>query len=557
MAGELKVQDIKKEGVTYSPENLGLFMSKLLLNASKKFDVNISSILDPAVGTGNLLVAVNKFFPNAFLKGIDIDFEAIKNAKKLLSKNNIKKYKLEVSNYLQDTTNISSQYSELHKPVDAIIANPPYVRKQNLSSVTRNLFKNYDISGNFDLYQAFAVEMTKQLRTDGLLCMITSNKYLSTKSGKNTRKFLRENFNIIEIIDLGDTKVFNAAVLPAIFLGQKKKNAINTKVRFKKIYEVNTQKAILCKDYKNIFEALSSIKNGKETVSINHKKNYSIEAGEMILPKNHLSNWTLSSIKDIQWVDSLKKNNITFSDVFDIHVGIKTTADKVFIRDNWENQNIMPDKKFLHPLVHSKNIKRWSTNNIILNRTILYPYEIVDGKKQVINLEKYLSTKRYFMQFYTQLSKRKYLKDAGKKWYEIWVSQNPSLMRKPKVIFPDISEKPKFSIDFNGYLVDGNCYWLSLKDGYSTDYLYLAVIVANSKIMQRFHDIEFQNKLYSGKRRYLTQYVSKYPIPNIVNSESQKLISICKKAINSSNSDLYLEKMQSKLNNLVELAFRC
>ena len=52
--------------------------------------------------------------------------------------------------------------------------------------------------------------------------MITSNRYISTKSGGDIRKFLLDNYDIIEIIDLGDTKLFNAAVLPAIFIGKKK-----------------------------------------------------------------------------------------------------------------------------------------------------------------------------------------------------------------------------------------------------------------------------------------------------------------------------------------------
>jgi hypothetical protein len=45
---------------------------------------------------------------------------------------------------------------------------------------------------------------------------------LSTKSGESVRKFLNENYEILEIIDLGDTKLFDAAVLPAIFIGRKK-----------------------------------------------------------------------------------------------------------------------------------------------------------------------------------------------------------------------------------------------------------------------------------------------------------------------------------------------
>ena len=58
--------------------------------------------------------------------------------------------------------------------------------------------------------------MTNALKKGGILGVITSNRYISTKSGSDIRKYLLDNYEIIEIIDLGDTKLFDAAVLPAI-----------------------------------------------------------------------------------------------------------------------------------------------------------------------------------------------------------------------------------------------------------------------------------------------------------------------------------------------------
>lgn len=556
MLGEFRMQDIKKEGVIYTPESLGTFMGKLLFDVSEKYDVRIESILDPSVGVGDLLLATSSFFPNAIFNGIDISPEAIKKSKYLFDSHNIKNYTFQASNYLRHQVDLFSQeQNDNREPVDAIIANPPYVRTQNLNQQTESLSKIYNIPGKMDLYQAFIIEMTQQLRTGGILCMITSNRYLSTKSGESTRKFLRENFNIIKVIDLGDSKVFDAAILPAIFIGQKIENAENSKVDFQKIYEVEDKESVFDNSYNNIFEALDLVNDGKEVAAVGDKKLYNIETGTMLLPDKKLEPWTLSSIKEIQWANNIKKDNINFSDVFDVHVGIKTTADKVFIRNDWDKFENSSEKKLLHPLIYSKNIKRWTTDNISLDRTILYPYELVNDKRKLINLDKYPLTKEYLTQFYTKLDSRTYLKKAGRAWYEVWVPQNPILMKKPKVVFPDISNKPKFSLDLKGYLVDGNCYWLSLKDGQPTDYLYLAVIVANSVFLQKFHDIEYQNKLYSGKRRYLTQYVSNYPIPNINNNSSKKLIALCKKIINSSEPDLYLSTVSSQIEQLVQQAF--
>lgn len=63
--------------------------------------------------------------------------------------------------------------------------------------------------------------MTESLKEGGILGVITSNRYLSTKSGESIRQYLSANYDILELIDLGDTKLFEAAVLPAIFIGKK------------------------------------------------------------------------------------------------------------------------------------------------------------------------------------------------------------------------------------------------------------------------------------------------------------------------------------------------
>lgn len=545
------MQNIKNEGAVYTPDSLGLFMSKLLLNSSLKHKIPVKTILDPSVGNGALLLNANTVFPTAKLIGFDVNADSIESAKKALTLNNISDFSLERSNFLASQPNLFN-HENVRTPVDAIIANPPYVRTQNLDSKMKSLVKNYNISGRIDLYQAFIVEMAQQLRDGGILCMITSNRYFTTKSGQNTREFLRDNFEFDELIDLGDTNLFDAAVLPAIFVGRKNKSADNAKINFKKIYKESNNTEKYFEKFDDIFQALQSLSEGKKTVVTFSGLSYKIEAGTMSLPNNTKEPWTLASLKDIRWANSLKDGNIRFSDVFNIHVGIKTTADKVYIRDDWSKQVNFSEKSLLHPLIGSKSISKWSTSKMKNHRTILYPYEVTDNHRRTIALDDYPLTKKYLELYKDKLAGRTYLRKSGRCWYEIWVPQNPVLMNKPKVVFPDISEKPKFSLDRNGYLVDGNCYWLSLKENYNTDYLYLAVIVANSSIIQKFHEIEFQNKLYSGKMRYLTQYVSNYPIPNIRTPEAQALIGLCKNIMQAKNPDVYFNKKSDEIDEIIE-----
>ena len=54
--------------------------------------------------------------------------------------------------------------------------------------------------------------------------------------------------------------------------------------------------------------------------------------------------------------------------------------------------------------------------------------------------------------------------------------------------------------------------------------------VANSDFSKYFYEIKFNNKLYSGRCRFMTQYVELFPIPNPSNDLSQKIIQLSKKA---------------------------
>ena len=119
-----------------------------------------------------------------------------------------------------------------------------------------------------------------------------------------------------------------------------------------------------------------------------------------------------------------------------------------------------------------------------------------------------------------------------------------------KIVFPDISDRAKFSYDATGAIVDGNCYWITLDEDIDCDYLYLILAVANSSLMDQYHEKAFQNRLYSGKRRYLTQYVNRYPLPDLYSNAAQELVSYIKRQLADGS-----EIEESVVNELVEKCF--
>ena len=46
--------------------------------------------------------------------------------------------------------------------------------------------------------------------------------------------------------------------------------------------------------------------------------------------------------------------------------------------------------------------------------------------------------------------------------------------------------------------------------------------------MKYYHDLAFQNRLYAGRRRYLTQYVNLYPLPRFDSEISKEIVRLAK-----------------------------
>lgn len=547
---EKSLAERKETGSHYTSSKLSKFMAKNLLKYAELDDAGErKSILDPSCGEGELLKAICNEINTDSLSviGIDTDKDALLKANNYLDTANNNHIHLFQDDYLElfDSETEFNLFSEPKirndywssveeedglKKVDMIIANPPYVRTQVMGSgKAQELGNKFNLKGRVDLYHVFLVAMTKHLKENGLICVITSNRYLTTAGGKDIRKFLDESYEILEVIDLGDTKLFEAAVLPAIFIGRKKpKNETkkNDKVKFFRIYEnSDIDKTEICN---SIYEVIEKKESGYFEAE---NKKYEVTVGVLKIPENPKELWVMASNEDNMWAEKVKKQaKYKFEDIFQVKVGIKTTADKVFIRKNWSEleDSIQPESKLLRPLISSDNIGKWKIPNEVEDLKVLYPHEVRNGKRKAIDLEEYPKAKAYLETHKEVLAGRNYVIKANRNWYEIWVPHDPDAWSEPKVVFPDISREPKFAIDTDEYLVDGNCYWLSLKNEENTDLLYLAVAVANSKFMTRFHEIEFQNKLYAGRKRYLTQYVKNYLLPNPSSVHSQRLIELGK-----------------------------
>ncbi len=593
-----QVTEKKATGATYTPKLLADFVAAQIANSIKKHPkTKLLRILDPAIGHGELLLSLvglleKKGFTHIEICGFETNEAAIKIAESRLLKS---KLPLAIDfrcqdflNYVLDTYQegcIQAKYHQTdnykgHKlrqpeqgelfPIgksryyDVIIANPPYVRTQILGAKQAQLLaQNFGLTGRVDLYYAFILAMSKVLSPKGIACIIVSNRFMTTKSGKPVRQALLDRYNIVHAWDLGDTKLFDAAVLPAVLLlegtskGKKTAKSNATKhsqsanktraTTFTTIYESSKN------DARDSAQDVISALNKSGSVVVKDGRIFNVTHGTLNTSGTSDGVWRVSNHELDSWLALVEQNTWgQFSGIGKIRVGVKTCAESTFIRHDWDTLDQKPE--LLKPVTTHHVARRFRPQRSKANfKEILYPHTKVNGKRTAVDLSKYPASAAYLNSHKEKLKARKYVLEAGREWFEIWVPQDPDSWKHPKLVFRDISEEPTFWLDLDGTIVNGDCYWICCRDNVKTDLLWLAAAVGNSTFTEVFYDRRFQNKLYAGRRRFITQYVEQFPLPDPDSPLSRKIIKKAKHIFQLDDTDK-IRKHYELLDNLVWMA---
>lgn len=115
---------------------------------------------------------------------------------------------------------------------DIVIGNPPYVQLQGNGGALAKLFEdtNYEtFERTGDIYSLFYEKGWQLLKSKGVLCYITSNKWMRAGYGESTRKFFAERTNPLLLIDFAGQKIFESATVDVnILMFAKDKNQQKT-----------------------------------------------------------------------------------------------------------------------------------------------------------------------------------------------------------------------------------------------------------------------------------------------------------------------------------------
>ena len=375
---------------------------------------------------------------------------------------------------------------------DIVIGNPPYVQLQRLGFYTDKLqaagYETFARTG--DLYCLFYEQALRLLSDGGVMAYITSNSWLKTIYGQPLRRYFVQHSTPVALLNFEDAQLFKEAIVET-----------NILLALKGKHKVDTRAVAIGEDAdgnKPLYEQL--LENGDILTDLTDKEWIIGSALEGSLKKK---------IEDGKKVLGSLNVNINF--------GIKTGFNKAFIIDKLETFiELMKDpssKEIIHPLLRGRDLKKYS---------YVYNDQWVIFTKRGTDINLYPAIKEYLFEYYDEIRPRNSNESTGRKpgpyqWFEI--QDNVAYFRefaKPKILWGELSDAPKFSYDENGFYPEATLFFMT---GEKLKYL-LAIL--NSKVGEWYFN-QISTTSGMGTNRWKKYKIEQLPIPNATPEQEQKI----------------------------------
>jgi len=385
---------------------------------------------------------------------------------------------------------------------DMVIGNPPYIQLQkaidhkckHADLYKDQNFKTFERPG--DIYCLFYEKGISLLKKDGLLCYITSNKWMRAGYGEKLRKFFLQ-YNPKILMDLGPNVFQNTTVDTNILIIQKTENQHQ-----------------LC--------AVTITENKKNNLNLADL----LKRNSLIISNLTSDAWFIGSDAEQRLKEKIEHIGKPLKD-WDVNIyrGVLTGLNEAFIIDSAKRKEILNNcrdeeerrrtEAIIKPILRGRDIKRYYYEWAGLWVIGTFP-------ALKLNIEDYPALKKYFLDHFDirqlEQSGKKYpelgfnaRKKTTNKWFEVQdtIAYYPEF-EKEKIIYPNMTKFLPFVIDSNQMYVNQKCFILT-SDKAPLKYLvaYFNSSVSNMWIKNNCPELQ------GGTRELSFIFFQKIPLPPI------------------------------------------
>ncbi len=425
---------------------------------------------------------------------------------------------------------------------DIIIANPPYIRQEKIKQQKALLEKQgYKVfNSTSDIYTYFYERGFDILKPNGILCFISSNKWMRAKYGEKLRHFIKENTTVSILIDFAGHSVFDATVDTNIILFQKHSPVNNHLIKF-----VNMPKEF-------------------ETDLANF-----VESNHQTIEQSKLSDnaWTLADDKVLKLKEKIESIGKPLKDwEVNIYYGIKTGFNEAFIITTEKRNEILANcqteeernrtEEIIKPILRGRDISKYYYKWAGL-WLIKIESHWTNRNRNNKNAEQFIketlpSLYNYLISFENVRGKGKGLlnrDDQGEYWWELRDCDYYPEFEKEKIVWAEMTDNPSFALDKKGFYTNQTVYVMT---GNNLTYI---VGLLNSKISY-FYLTKIAYSLSTNANRWIKQYVERIPLPPIT-AENLQIVHELEKLVDEiliakkENPDADTRALESQIDQLV------
>ena len=428
---------------------------------------------------------------------------------------------------------------------DVIIGNPPYIQIQKFSGSLIQAALQHQNYSTFvktgDIYALFIEKGFSLLKANGFLSFITSNKWMRAGYGAVLRQFLAEKTQPLQLIDFGDSQLFdNATTYTNILIAQAGVQALPASASG----ACTPRACTISDDYKldtpltEYFAAHSQIMS-----------NISAEA------------WVISSSIEQQIKAKIEAKGTPLKE-WDVSIyrGILTGFNEAFIIDTETKERLCLEDsqsaEIIKPILRGRDIKRYSAEWAGL-WIIFIPWHFplhkdssITGASEKAETEfkkQYPAIYQHLSQFKKQLSARNKAETGIRyEWYALQrcAASYYNEFEKEKIIYPNMTSLLPFCYDNQGFYSNDKSFVIT---GESIKYL---TAFLNSKIFTFAFKEKFP-ELMGNTYELRKVFFDTIPIPKLSEPKQQPFIDTLDKILAAKKAGADSSDYERQIDELV------